>query len=318
MTTLLVSVFAVFWVHTLLWWRRAYWARHEHAESWDFHHSDIDEPLRPYRRFTWFDKIQHCLMVVSFIGLVVTGAPLKFSSAPWARAIVDILGGPHMAGYIHRVCAFVTFFYFGACCLYIFYYFFLKRSGGSLWQRLFGPDSLFPNMRDVRDIKAMLRWFFKGGEEPTFERWSYWEKFDFLAVFWGMFAIGGSGLLLWFPEFFGQFMPGWVFNIAIIVHSDEALLASGFIFTVHFFNTHFRPGKFPMDMVIFRGWVPKVEMWHERGDWVKRLESEGRLDELMTKPSHPLQNLVGQIFGFTALGIGIVCIILIIWGFMTH
>ncbi len=318
MTALLISVFAVFWLHTFLWWRRAYWSRHDKNESWEFHHPEIDEPLRPYRRFTWFDKLQHFLMATSFLGLVITGAPLKFASAPWAQAIIDILGGPHMAGYIHRVCAVVTFFYFGSCCLYVLYYFFIKRTGGTLLQRLFGPDSLFPNLRDVHDIKAMIRWFFKGGKEPTFERWSYWEKFDFLAVFWGMFAIGGSGLLLWFPEFFGQFMPGWGFNVAIIIHSDEALLASGFIFTVHFFNTHFRPGKFPMDMVIFRGWVPKVEMWEERLDWVKRLEAEGRLDEMKTKRSHPLHDLAGQIFGFTALGLGLLCIGLIVWGFLAH
>ena len=88
-----------------------------------------------------------------------------------------------------------------------------------------------------------------GFQEP-FYLWDDQEAIDAFAFFWGMFAIGGSGLLLWFPEFFGHFLPGWIFNVAIIVHSDEALLASGFIFTVHFFNTHFRPGKFPMDMVI--------------------------------------------------------------------
>ena len=32
-------------------------------------------------------------------------------------------------------------------------------------------------------------------------------------------------------------MPGWVINIALIIHSDEALLAAGFIFTFHFFNS---------------------------------------------------------------------------------
>ena len=47
--------------------------------------------------------------------------------------------------------------------------------------------------------------------------------------------IGVSGLIMWFPLFFTRFMPGWVINIAMIVHSDEALLAAGFIFTFHFF-----------------------------------------------------------------------------------
>jgi hypothetical protein len=72
--------------------------------------------------------------------------------------------------------------------------------------------------------------------------------------------------MLWFPEFFGRFLPGWTFNIATIVHSDEALLATCFIFSVHFFNTHGRPEKFPMDFVIFNGQISKEEMIEERGD----------------------------------------------------
>ncbi|PLX42687.1 MAG: cytochrome C [Deltaproteobacteria bacterium] len=319
MTVLLIGVFAVFWIHTFLWWYRAYWDTHSNGhENWECIHREVPEALRPYRRFSAFDKILHILMAVSFLGLVVTGAPLKFNSAPWAHALMDLMGGPHAAGYVHRICAVITFVYFGLCCAYVFYFLLLKRDGSTFFQRLFGPDSLFPNLRDVKDFKAMVAWFFGRGKEPTFERWTYWEKFDFLAVFWGMFAIGGSGLLLWFPEFFGKFMPGWIFNVAIIVHSDEALLASGFIFTVHFFNTHFRPGKFPMDMVIFRGWVPKYELMHERADWAKRLEAEGRLESYKTKPSHPLSDLISQIFGFLALGIGLLCIILIIWGFLAH
>jgi hypothetical protein len=38
-------------------------------------------------------------------------------------------------------------------------------------------------------------------------------------------VIGSTGLMLWFPEFFTRFLPGWVINVATIIHSDEALLA---------------------------------------------------------------------------------------------
>ena len=75
-----------------------------------------------------------------------------------------------------------------------------------------------------------------------------------------MFIIGGSGLMLWFPTFFSLFLPGWVLNIATLVHGEEALLAVGFIFTIHFFNGHLRPEKFPMDTVIFTGVVSGHEM----------------------------------------------------------
>ena len=35
-----------------------------------------------------------------------------------------------------------------------------------------------------------------------------------------------------------------MFNVATIVHGEEAFLAAVFLFTVHFFNNHFRPDKF--------------------------------------------------------------------------
>jgi predicted CXXCH cytochrome family protein len=319
MTTLLVSVFAVFWVHTFLWWRKAYWARRESLLAGEYdHHHRVEQPLKPYRRFNSFDKIMHVLMAVSFLGLVLSGLPLKFHAAPWAGALMQLLGGPGTAGLIHRVCAGITFVYFGSVIAYVVYYLGFKDTGETFLQKLLGPDSLVPNLRDVADFRAMFQWFLGRREEPTFERWTYWEKFDFLAVFWGMFAIGGSGLLLWFPEFFAQFMPGWIFNVAIIVHSDEALLATGFIFTVHFFNTHFRPGKFPMDMVIFRGNMPKVEFVEERADWVRRLEETGGLDRLQARPVHPLTDLISHLFGFSALALGLVCIGLIVWGFLAH
>jgi hypothetical protein len=63
---------------------------------------------------------------------------------------------------------------------------------------------------------------------------------------------------MWYPVFFTRFMPGWMINIALVVHSDQALLAAGFIFTFHFFNMHFPQEKFPMDTVIFSGRISKM------------------------------------------------------------
>ncbi len=135
----------------------------------------------------------------------------------------------------------------------------------------------------------MVRWFLFRGPKPTFERWTYWEKFDFLAVFWGMFAIGGSGLMLWFPEFFGYFLPGWAFNVATIVHSDEALLATGFIFTVHFFNTHGRPGEVPDGLRHLQRPDVKEEFIEERGDQWKRYEDDGVTEQYRkARPSRRL------------------------------
>src|SRR3989338_8297729 len=135
------------------------------------------------------------------------------------------------------------------------------------------------------------------GPRPQYGRWTYWEKFDYFAVFWGVTIIGTSGLMLWFPEFFTRFLPGWVINVASIVHSDEALLAAGFIFTVHFFNTHFRPDKFPMDTVIFTGRMTLDEFKEDRPREYEDLVRKGELEKYLVHP--PSRALVRRmkIFG---------------------
>lgn len=316
MTALLVGVFGVFWLHSFLWWQRAYREKRKMWAAGEFLPPYVEKSGEIYRRFDNVDITIHFVMMVSFFILVLTGLPLKFSHADWARGLVGVFGGPRDAGLIHRICAGITFAYFSAILINIVYFVFFREDvkGGPL-RRLFGPDSLAPRWQDVKDIIGMVKWFFGKGPKPRFDRWTYWEKFDFLAVFWGMFAIGLSGLMLWFPDFFSIFLPGWIFNIALIVHSDEALLAAGFIFTVHFFNTHFRPEKFPMDVGIFTGRFPRVEFIDDRPGHYDRLVAEKKLDTFKTKHPSVLTYLWGQLFGFGGIFIGMICIFLILWGF---
>jgi predicted CXXCH cytochrome family protein len=320
MTGLLVSTFAVFWVHTLLWMFRGFVENREKLAALDAGHIEhhVPDGNKQYLRFKTRHIILHLLVIISFLGLSLTGLPLKFSDQQWAKMLMSLYGGSANAGFIHRICAGITFIYFaGAICLSTHFLFIRKDLKGNVLQRLFGPDSLMPNFRDIRDVTGMIRWFFFRGPKPTFERWTYWEKFDFIAVFWGMFAIGGSGLMLWFPEFFGAFLPGWTFNVATIIHSDEALLATGFIFSVHFFNTHGRPEKFPMDFVIFNGQMPKHEFLEERGDQWKRYEEEGITEQFRAqKISGVVYDFLLKGFGFIALFTGLSLLLMMIYAFI--
>ena len=321
MTGLLLSTFTVFWVHTLLWMFRGFVENREKAAQLaaGTHHAVIPDAHKQYRRFNRLHIFLHILVITSFLLLSLTGLPLKFSTQPWAMAMMKLYGGTANAGLLHRMGAVVTFIYFGAAIAMSINFLFIRKDlKGNPLQRLFGPDSLCFNLRDIKDVFFMVRWFFFKGPKPTFERWTYWEKFDFVAVFWGMFAIGGSGLMLWFPELFGMFLPGWAFNVATIVHSDEALLATGFIFTVHFFNTHGRPEKFPMDFVIFNGQIGKEEMLEERGDQWKRYEEQGITEQFACKKtSGVIYDFLVKGFGFTALFIGIGLLLLMITAFVS-
>ena len=101
------------------------------------------------------------------------------------------------------------------------------------------------NWKDVKDLFGHMRWFLGLGPKPQFERYAYWEKFDYWAVFWGMIVIGFSGYAMWFAPFFAHFLPGWALNAVLVIHSEEGLLAILFIFSIHFVNTHLRPDSFP-------------------------------------------------------------------------
>jgi cytochrome b subunit of formate dehydrogenase len=319
MTSLVVGVFAVFWVHTLLWLFRGFVEnRQREVDLAEGRIKPLPDGHKLYRRFRRRHIVLHLIVIVSFLGLSLTGLPLKFSDHSWARAMMSFYGGVRYAGLLHRACAVLTFYYFFVALAMSAHFIFLRRDIPGTWRhRLFGPDSLMPNRKDLRDIAGMVRWFFFRGPKPAFERWTYWEKFDFFAVFWGMFAIGGSGLMLWFPEFAGRFLPGWTLNVATIIHSDEALLATGFIFTVHFFNTHFRPEKFPMDFVIFNGEISKEELVRERGEQWKRYEELGITETFrVRKPSSIPYDFILKGFGFFALLTGLFLAFLVLYAFI--
>ena len=263
------------------------------------------------RRFNPYHRILHIIVAISFMGLVISGMPLKYAHVPWAAWIMELIGGPVSAGLIHRICAIITFGYFIAHLLFVFYDIVIVRR---FKFNFFGPESMLPRFKDLADIYHNVRWFVGKGPAPQFDRWTYWEKFDYWAVFWGVGIIGVSGLLLWFPEFFGQFLHGWSFNLAMIIHSDEALLASGFIFTIHFYNTHMRPDKFPMDPAIFTGNIPLEEFKHERPLEYKRLIEQGLLEKLLTSPAPAWVLPAGMLFGFIVILLGFVMLALIIFG----
>jgi cytochrome b subunit of formate dehydrogenase len=319
MSGLLVVTLFFFWGHTFLWWRKTYWEKHRMEKLGILPQALLakGEGLQQVQRFSPKERIMHVLLIVSFFVLVMTGFPLKYHEAAWSKIIISLWGGAHQAGLFHRAAALLLMAIVGYVVWMSFRFLFPKGQGRQGWiERLFGPESLVPNWKDWEDIKGMFRWFFDRGEIPKFERWTYWEKFDFWAVFWGMFAIGGSGLLLWTPEWSSYLFPGWVLNVAALIHSEEALLAALFIFTVHFFNTHFIPDKFPMDRIIFTGTYRLEELREQRPLEYDRLMASDRLEALKREhPGIPLK-LISATFGLASLLIGLFLLVHILWAIL--
>jgi cytochrome b subunit of formate dehydrogenase len=262
-----------------------------------------------YRRFDTYNRLVHGVLMFSFLGLAFTGMPLLFSDAPWAIRLAALFGGGHAAGVLHRVFASLLISCFVLHVWRLMHRLYVKKDLEVLW----GPASMTPQPRDVVEMIAHLRWFLRLGPQPRFDHFTYWEKFDYWAVFWGMGVIGGSGLVLWFPEFFARFLPGSWFTVALLIHGEEGLLAVGFIFTIHFFNSHLRPDKFPMDPVIFTGRVTAHELQDERPAEYERLRAAGLLDEIEVGPAPAWLPRLAKGVALVAVTLGLVMVGLILY-----
>jgi cytochrome b subunit of formate dehydrogenase len=264
-----------------------------------------------FLRFTRLNRVLHILMIVSFMSLALTGMTLKFSYTSWAGILSRFMGGYESAGFIHRFSATIMV---GLFIAHVTDLVRRRRREYPGWKAmLLGPDSMLFNRKDLHDFVGNLKWFLGRGPRPQYGRWTYWEKFDYFAVFWGIFVIGSTGFMLWFPEFFTRFMPGSMLNVATIIHSDEALLATGFIFTVHFFNTHLRPEKFPMDIVVFTGRMPLEEFKRDKPLEYESLVRSGQLEKHLVEPYPPIVVRAVRAFAWTALTVGFLIIVWIIY-----
>lgn len=212
------------------------------------------ESERHFVRFSLNVRLQHIVLFSSCIILILTGLPIKFHETAWAEFMFGLLGGIENSAIVHRVGAVGLM----AVAAYHMVYlaFFAEGRRNFL--------GLLPGPKDLRDLVQMLQYFLgRSTEKPRFDRFSYVEKFDYWAVYWGIVVMVGSGCLLWFENITLSYMPKYMLDIAKEAHSDEALLATLAIIIWHFYNVHFNPRKFPMNRVWITGKLSEEEMLEE-------------------------------------------------------
>lgn len=214
-------------------------------------------PLEKGREFTRFSlnmRLQHILLFSSCIVLILTGLPIKFHDSAWAAFMFDLMDGIQNSALLHRIGAVGLI---GVSLYHLFYLIFLSEGR-------FNFLRLIPSPKDLKDLLQMLKFFLgRSDKKPKFGRFSYVEKFDYWAVYWGCVIMIGSGALLWFENITLSFFPKYVLDIAKEAHSDEALLATLAIIIWHFYNVHFNPHKFPMNKTWLTGKLSEEEMVEE-------------------------------------------------------
>ncbi|MFA6107296.1 MAG: cytochrome b/b6 domain-containing protein [Candidatus Latescibacterota bacterium] len=209
---------------------------------------------REFLRFSLNFRLQHVILLSSCIVLILTGLPIKFHDTGWAAFMFGLLGGIQNSALLHRIGAVGLI----GVALYHMAYLAVFAEG----RRSF--LALIPGPRDLRDLVQMIGYFLgRTPERPRFGRFSYVEKFDYWAVYWGIVVMVGSGLLLWFENLTLSAFPKYILDIAKEAHSDEALLATLAIIIWHFYNVHFNPRKFPMNRAWLTGKLSEEEMLEE-------------------------------------------------------
>lgn len=235
-------------------------------------HSSDQE--RTFERLTLNQRIQHGVLMVSFTALVVTGLPVRYSESRWSIWLTSVMGGAEGRALAHRVAA-VVLLLLGAyhCCYLVF----SPRGRYELRQ-------LIPWVTDAREaIHHILYYLGLRPTPPRFGRFSYIEKFEYLAVVWGTLIMGLTGLVLWFEVPAMRVLPKWGVDVCRVIHSYEALLAALAIAVWHLYCVHFRPGVFPMSRVWLDGRIRESEMKHhhprEYEEIVRREETAQAAEE---------------------------------------
>lgn len=218
--------------------------------------------IDPLNRFSVLNRLLHWIVMIGFSGLALTGFSLYFGAHWWAQGLVFLLGGPERFGYWHRFWAVVTY---SGVIVHLGWLVYFKTL---LKGRLTGPQTLFPSVKDLKDLSSHLNYFLGRSRPPRFNRFTYWEKIDYWAILVGMNTMGLTGLVLWFPEFFATLIPGYFINLAQIIHLYEAIMAVALKFVCHIITVHLRPEVYPMDRSIFSGKTTWKRIQKEHpGEW---------------------------------------------------
>ncbi len=205
-------------------------------------------------RFVPRQRVEHIVLMVSFIVLAVTGLAQKYSSAGWGEWVIMNLGGIAYTRLIHR--AFGLLFSLGA----VYHFAFL---GYSLLIRHARP-SMLPTLKDFQDVVATLRYSFGFIENPPqYGRYDYRQKFEYWGLIFGSLMIIVTGFILVYPFVITNVLSGQFVAAARELHGYEATLAVVVIVIWHLYDVIFKPGVFPGDFSIFTGKISRKRLIEE-------------------------------------------------------
>jgi formate dehydrogenase subunit gamma len=246
-------------------------------------------------RSTVNQRLQHIILATFVIVLVLTGMPLKFHDTSWAPYLYTLFGGIKVAPIIHKTagCILMVLFVYHIIYLSFIIYFgqispLRKKKELTIGKllKLLATQPFIPNRKDLKDIGQLFKYlFFLTDRKPQGDEFTWKNKFDYWAPFWGIPILGISGLIMWNKEFATRFLPGEIINFALIAHSDEALLAALFLFIWHWYNVHFKTSVFPMGTVFITGYLSEKLMVEDHYEYYVKIMKKAGLEHEILAPN---------------------------------
>ena len=209
-----------------------------------------------YLRMSVNERIQHFLLLSSFITLILTGFGLKFPEAFWVKWIVWVIGENafEARGVVHRIASIVML----AASVYHLYYILFVPRGKQLIR------DFLPTKKDLFDFRdSMLYLIGMNEKKPRYGRFGYMEKMEYWAVVWGTVIMGATGFILWFENYFLKIVGTTGMDISTTIHYYEAILASLAILVWHFYFIFLNPDVAPMNKAWSKGYLTRHQMEHE-------------------------------------------------------
>ncbi len=219
-----------------------------------------------YTRFDLSQRIQHILLIISMVMLALTGLPQTFVKTKVAQVILSIMGGLDGARMIHHM--------FGVLLGTVFIYHVISVVIDLIFTR---SRLMLPSLQDAKDAAQSTGYLLgKQAEPPRYDRFDFRQKLEYWALIWGTVLMGLTGLILMFPLWVTERLPGVVVYAAKAAHGLEAVLAVASIITWHMYNTHFAGGRWRLDTTIFTGKISEQRMMEEHPLEFQRLRGESQ------------------------------------------
>ncbi|BBD08616.1 formate dehydrogenase subunit gamma [Desulfovibrio ferrophilus] len=253
------------------------------------------------RRFTPVQRLFHLSLILTFMMQTATGFGRLYIETAWGKWLAGLFGGYTGCLAVHKWVGILMLVLF---LLHIVYAVVQIARG-----KMRGQDSLLPRLSDIGEFLRHTAWIFGLARQPRFDRWTWWEKFDYWAVFWGMVILGSTGLILFDSLVSSRVIMGWGINVALWVHRVEAILAILHVVLIHFFVAHLRRSHFPMDKAMFEGGVEVDAAKEHRPAWIERLKAGGDLEGHVISAVPTAMRAVYFVFGYAVVVIGALLVI---------